>query len=302
MSFVAGTAEGMGIAASSVQAAAQVTDIAWKAVLGGLVGIYGLREQVSIQREQLTLAKRGVAQADEYLDLAQTNYTAIARPTYDSLKAMFDRYESGFAGWEKSFVREAFRLKEFNADYITAEGRALGIVQRQFDRALKQRQRQAGAYNTGRCAHDAAWFSIMAAQAKADTANRAFRFEEERKRAWDEFYWRRLVDGVRTVSQIGSMAVSGLSRGNQASIQGLGAIGQASSTVQKAVSDQLEVMANGADTWGSVANGGFQFAGHAVGASAGQQSLTNATRGGETFANEHSLTVAVPFSPVAAYY
>jgi len=257
------------ITAAQTQAAAytavNATQNGWMSVLAGLIGTYGLIKQYELQKEQMKLAERGVNQAEGYLTLAQNNYSVIALPTFTRQRDLFDRYLNQFSGYEATYLADAFRLKEYCPDYTLQEGRALGRVQAQFDRAALQRRRQTGKYNCGRACHDTTMNSIMLALAKVDAANHAYRYEEQKKQHLDEWYWKRRSDGARIVDSMAGRVVSGIINGVAAATGALNGIGTASSSLRLAGQQAMAAYDNSSDFWGSISNGAFRMAGYGVG-------------------------------------
>lgn len=285
---------------AAIMASAQLADVGWKAVLGAAVGTYGLIKQHDLQKQMVALSERGVINAERQQNLAESSYSSITLPAFTNQKLLFDRYRTTFARWEDIFTAEAFRLTTYTPDYVTQEGRALSVVQRQFDRAARQRRRQQGKYAAGRVLHDASWFAMQLAQAKIDASNHAYRFEEARKRAWDEFYWKRWADGSALVARMSAAVISGLNGAQAANTAALNSVAQAGKGLQDALTTEMSALNNMSSKWGGLANGAFSFAGDSVAGNqmerAGQSGwVTSVTR-------EHSPTIAVPFSPVAAVY
>lgn len=240
-----------------------------KILLSTIVGIYALTKQWELIKRQIDLAERGVDQAERYLVLAEAHYHNIAVPTWERQAALFDRYRASFEHYEDEYLAEAFRLKEYCPDYKMQEGRALGAVHAKFDRAAKQRARQIGRYNTGRCCHESLQFQIMKALASVDMANHAYRFEEAFKLKMDAWYWQRQGDGIRVVETMGNRVVNGINGGGQVAQNGLTGIGQAFKAYDAAANRMMTALANGADFWGGIANGAFKMAGYGMGRSQG---------------------------------
>jgi hypothetical protein len=264
----ASLADGM-IGAAQERAAADKAIAAgqtgWMSVLAGLIGTYGLIKQYELQKEQIKLAERGVNQAEGYLSLAQSNYNTIALPAFTRQRDLFDRYLNQFSGYETTYLEDAFRLKEYCPDYALQEGRALGRVQAQFDKAALQRQRQTGKYACGRACHDNLVNSITLALARVDAANHAYRYEEDKKRVLDEWYWKRRSDGARIVDSMAGRVVSGLSGGVAGATGALNGIGTASNSLRLAGQQATAAYDNSSDFWGSISNGAFRMAGYGVG-------------------------------------
>lgn len=237
----------------------------WMSVLAGLIGTYGLIKQYELQKEGMKLAERGVNQAEEYLTLAKANYNTIALPAFTRQRDLFDRYLNQFSGYEGTYLEDAFRLKEYCPDYALQEGRALGRVQAQFDKAALQKRRQTGKYNCGRACHDATMNSIMLALARVDAANHAYRYEEEKKQRLDEWYWKRRSDGARIVDSMAGRVVSGINGGVAGATGALNGIGNASNSLRMAGTQALAAYDNSSDFWGSISNGAFRFAGYGAG-------------------------------------
>ena len=173
--------------------------------LSGLIGTYALIRQHDIQRDYLRLAEEQVDQAERYLELAESNYNDIAVPTFECQKELFTRYRTEFAGRETEFLKCAFDQKEFQPDYELQAGRAKGAVSSAFTRARVQRRRNTGKYNTGRACHDNTLLAIAQARAETAAVNNAYRFEEQRKFRFDQWFFQRMT--WRAAWCLGSMAV-----------------------------------------------------------------------------------------------
>lgn len=240
-----------------------------QSALATIIGVYAYQKQFEILKEQLALTERAVVIAEEYLALAKDNYYNISVPTWQRCRDLFDRYRNEFEDYENHYVAEAFRMKEYAPDYALEEGRAIGVVQSRFDRAAKHRLRQLGKYNRGRACSDMLLFAIGTALATVDAVNHGYRYEEAKKRALDEWYWRRQSDGIKLVDSMRGHVISGINNGANVATNGLNAVGGAVGRVQEGISMQAASMSNLADAYGGLANSMFQLAGYGMGRMAG---------------------------------
>lgn len=233
----------------------------WQAVLAGAVGTYGFIRQFELQERMVDCAEAQKEQAQEYLELTQQQYEEVTRPIFDCIKEAFTTAEDCYAQFEKEFVELALNCPVPEPDYVSQEGRVLGVVQAQFDNALKQRRRQLGKHETGRCKSENVRFALATATAKTDALNSAYRYEEARRDRWDEIYWNRKVQGMAIAQgAIGRTYASLTASGNVVN-SGLGVIGNAFGRSLDAAG-QLSAATSGlSDLFGTLANGAFQFAG-----------------------------------------
>lgn len=234
-----------------------------QSALGALIGTFGLVKQFELNQRQIVIAEHADVRAEEYLALTQDAYNTITLPTFALDKTLFNRFVNGFANYQALYETEAFREIEYTPDYVLQEGRAISAVQRQFDKAYLQRKRQNGQYNTGRARYEAVWFSTMAALARVDASNHAYRFEEAKKRYYDTFFWRKQSDGVHVVDQMEKDAINALAHAQAGAASGLNAIGHAEGNLLKAAENAEATLAVRGDIWGGLANGAFRSAGSA---------------------------------------
>jgi hypothetical protein len=246
-------------------ATGNVTNI-WQAILSALVGTYGLIRQFQMLERQIDLAERGVNQAEAYLNIASDAYVNITVPNQVRSNVAFDTYMyTGFAIYEAIFLEDAFRLKEYVPNYSTQEGRTLGLVQAQFDRAARQRMRGAGKYNVGRVAWDSMWFATMAAMAKVDAINHGYRYEESKKITLDGWDWERRASGAKLNEAHAVRVTNGLLGAGTNANAALGEIGRGVEAVQRAIGAASEAYAQKGNFFGqTLGQGGFQSAGQAL--------------------------------------
>lgn len=267
MIFGIGTAVAGAATAAAYTAAAGINAAAYTAVnlprqtaevvLSGLIGVYSLVRQHQIQRDYLRLAEEQVEQAERYLLLSEDNYNNIAVPTFRCQKDLFDRYLSDFSGRESEFLTDAFKFDEFTPDYDVQEGRALGAVSAAFGRARQQRRRNIGKYNTGRACHDIVETSIAEARASVAAVNTAYRYEEQRKFRFDQWYFQRRTAGVAMVSDMASRVVSGINQGVAGVNSALAGVGSAVAASNQAFQFVENATTNQANFFGSLGRTAF---------------------------------------------
>ena len=240
---------------------------AWQAILGGIIGAYAMIKQYMLFEKQIDIAEGVLDLQRKYYRLAEHHYYNVAIPTFNRMRDLYDRYVSQFQSYESRFMADAFRLKEYQPQYDAMEARVFGKVQQQFDRALRQKVRARGRYNAGRPCYDMQRFATLAAIARVDAINHAYRQEEHRKRQEDRWYWERRVAGMNYQHQLASRGISGILRGAGVATDGLRVIGDAGRNLIQAQEPLAAAYANMGNFWGSIANGAFQFAGYALGRS-----------------------------------
>lgn len=233
--------------------------------LAGIVGTWGLVEQWKLQNRITELAERSSDRSDNFLTLATDKYNTVDRPTFDLMRALFDRYSARTLR-EDAFLDCAFSLKSYCPDYCLAEGRALSSVQRVFDLSFKARRRSLSPYATGRACHDMTYFATRLAEAKVNAATDAYNRERAKKLAHDKWYWERWKDGANYLISIGNRAVNAITAGAAGLSTGIAGIGQSVAVAAEGASGQAGALANSAQFWGNVASGGLNGFGQAVGA------------------------------------
>jgi hypothetical protein len=243
----------------------QSSAVTWQQGLSTIIGVYGYIKQYDIMKDYLKLAKEQVAQAERMTVLAEKNFNDISLPAYQAQRSLFDRYLTNFSGYETTYVEDAFRLKEYDPDYVTQQGRAVGTVQAMFDRAALQKRRTLGKYNQGRACHDATSFAINTALAKAAAADHAYRFEEGRKFRLDQWYWSRRTAGAGLVSDMASRVVSGLNGGVAGIQSGFASMAGAFSARMNALSEVGSAYGAMANFYGGIAQAGFGTAAYGMG-------------------------------------
>ena len=271
-------------------AAAMAAETGVKATLGAIVGTYGVIKQSEAIAAQVALTERSVAVAERQLLIAESAYASITTPTYSRLSGLYDYLYSSVTGYGPTFLAQAFRFTEYIPQFAVAEARAMANVQRQFDNAALARRRQIGRYNTGRATHEAIWTSVMAALARVDAAQHAYRLEDERRRDLDRWYFDRLLRGVNAANDLTRIAVNAVNGAVNATSQGLSSSVGATRAFQGAVDQQAGALANRGDMWGSIANGAFRTAGFDMGVG----SFPNAQRAHGYAQNLQPMTEQAP--------
>lgn len=261
-------------------AGAWLAETAVKATLGALVGTFSLVKQFELNQRQTVIAENADARAQQYLALTQDSYANITKPIAALDTALFNRFVGSFANYQALYETEAFRLTTYTPDYVMQEGRAISMVQRQFEKAALQRKRQLGKYSTGRARYESVWFSTMTALAKVDAANHAYRFEEARKRYFDSWYWQRQTAGMQAVAHMEADAINALNKGSAVVAQGLNSIGQAEAGLLKTAENVESTLQARSNIWGGIANGAFNFTGYSLSESRAQGMVESAAHGG----------------------
>lgn len=258
-----------------------IPQMVWQNILSTIIGIFAYVKQWEAIKKQIAIAERYVTLAERYYGLAEDNYFQIAKPTWQRQADLFDRYRTDFAHRENEYVAEAFRLKEYEPDHHLWEGRALGVVQSRFDRSIQQRMRQLGKYNRGRACHESLQFAIMRSLATTDAMNHGFRYEEEKKRLLDQWFWARQTAGVKVVETMRGHVISGINGGVAGANSAMQGIGTAVGQFGKATETLMGAWANMADFWGGMGNSAMKMAGYAQGRSLGMPFGFNGTTGQE---------------------
>lgn len=258
-----------------------IPSMIWQQLLSTIIGIYAYVKQWEAIKEQIKIAQRYVAIAERYLSLAEDNYHNIAVPTWERQRDLFDRYKTDFAHRENEYVAEAFRLKEYQPDHKLWEGRALGMVQSRFDRSIQQRMRQIGKYNRGRACHESLQFAIMRGLATVDAMNHGFRYEEEKKRFLDQWFWQRQTAGVKVVETMRGHVISGINGGVAGANSAMQVVGSSVRNLGSATEMLMGAWANMADFWGGIGNSAMQMAGYGQGRSLGMPFGFSGNTGGE---------------------
>lgn len=271
-------------------------------ILMGLIGVYGVVRQVEALEDQVALQERVVSQADEYLNLATRNYEEvvlrtfedvtlpayenIAQPAFDCQKDLFDRYDADMRQYEIGFLADTIKLPcEYAPDYETAQGRAMSVVDAQFDRAARNRARTRGKYATGQCCHEAIYFSVEKAKAKARAANEGYRYEDALKREMDRWYFTRRATGAELAAAARAHVISGvnggvagvnaslsaISAGVNSATSGIAGIGSAVGRSQTAVQGLSAAIGQQGSFFGNLSNGAFQSLGYSLGFGGGNQ-------------------------------
>lgn len=301
----------------------------------GLIGIYGVIRQQEALEDQIALQERVVDQADEYLALATRNYEEvvlrtfndvtlpaynnIAQPAFDCQKALFDRYNDEFRPFEAAFIAITDDLPtEYEADYATAEGRAMSTVNGQIDRARQNLSRTRGKYETGRCCAEDVWFSLAAASARTAAANEGYRYEDARKLQLDRWYFSRHAAGADLAAAARANVISGvnggvagvnssiaaITAGVNAATNSISSIGGAVGRLQGSANSLGGALQNQGSSFATLSNGAFQALGYQLGFGGGAQNgalslLSSGSNAGvNAFAGGQTST---PFGGYAPY-
>lgn len=239
----------------------------WQAILGGLLGTFALVNQYNLLNRQMKVAEEMLEVNKRYLAISEAAFYNITVPTWDRQRTEFDRYVSDFVSYHYTYTEDAFRLKEYQPEYALQEGRALASVQANFDRAFQQRRRQMGKYNTGMCCSEGTRFAIMASLARIDAQNHGYRYEEAKKMALDDWYWRRRSAGADHVANMAARVTSGINGGVAGVNSGINAMQGMLGQVNQAYGAVGASLGNMANFWGQAATMGFSMAGYAQGRS-----------------------------------
>lgn len=234
----------------------------WQSILAGIIGTYGFVRQVQLQERMVDCAEAQKEQAQDYLDLTREQYDDVFKPIYDCIKTEFIEAQDCFSQYEKDFVQLAFDCEPYEPDYVSQQGRVLGTVQAQFDNGNKQRRRQLGKYETGRCKSENLRFALAAATAKTDALNAAYRYEEARRDRYEEVYWGRKVQAVSVAQNVIARSFGALTSSGSVVSAGLGAIGTAFGRSLDAYGAFAGATSGLSDIFGTLANGAFQYAGY----------------------------------------
>ena len=234
----------------------------WQQTLAGIIGVYGYIRQFELQGRMVDCAEAQKEQAQDYLDLTTDQYNTVFKPIFDCIKQEFTDAHACFAEYEKDFVELAFDCEPYVPDYVSQQGRVLGAVQSQFDNADKQRRRQLGKYETGRCKSESVRFALATATAKTDALNAAYRYEEARRDRWEEVYWNRKVQAVQVTQNVFNRVFGSLTSSGNVVANGLGTIGTAFGRSLDAYGAFASATSGLSDLFGTLANGAFQFAGY----------------------------------------
>ena len=239
------------------------------AALLGVIGTVGLFRQYAALDRSLDLAERGVAVAEDYYRLSLRNYEEIAIRAFDCQKEIFDEYTGQFQDFGRKFVECAstadYTCIEYAPDYALYEGRAIAGVGEQFSRMRARRQRQRQKYATGLCCHENLMLDISQAAATNEAINRGYRYEDQRRLQYDQWYWQRYVQAAEFVSNMRAHAISGVNGGVANATGALSGIGQAVGQIGSQTANQQRALENMASFWGSISNGAFGLMGSLMG-------------------------------------
>lgn len=235
------------------------------AVLAGAVGTWGYIEQWKLQRRMVNIAERAADVADGFYDTSLAKYNEVDLPAWQRLKALYERYRD-MAAREDSFINCAFSLREYCPDTSAETQRATTRVNKITDHADAYRSRLSGRNCTTTAAHHSRYRLAMNALLRTATVSAALQYEEQHKREMDQWYWQRWKDGANFIMAMGDRAVRALIAGAGNVSSGLNGIGQAVNAAQQAAAGQGAAIANQAQFWGNIAQGGMNGFGQAVGA------------------------------------
>ena len=234
----------------------------WQAVLAQAIGTFGFIRQFELQSRMVDCAEEQKQQAQEYLELTQQQYEEVFRPIYTCVKDAFVDTAECYEQYEKQFVALAFECPEYEPDYVSQQGRVLGVVQAQFDNAAKQRRRTLGKHDSGKCKNEDLRIALATATAKTDALNAAYRYEEARRDRYEEVYWNRKVQAIQVTQNIFSRVFGSLTSSGNVVANGLGTIGTAFGRSLDAYGAFASATSGLSDLFGTLANGAFQFAGY----------------------------------------
>lgn len=298
MSFIAGVTGDEGLMPAIAKGAWATWDAAITSALSLAVGTYGLIKQSELQGEQLALAEAQAAKDANLLNLAQSQYSGVAVPTFTKLAALYDKYLSSFAPYEPTFLQFAFNPKKYVIDYGAVTARVTPCVRSEFDKAAAAVRRAGGACGRQAC-NMSLMLAVSGALTEVDADNDMYRFEEDQKRWYDEFYWKKLTAGVKFVSGLEGRAISGLNAAAHNVQRSMSSLTMSYKLADGAVQREMAVLANMSDFWGGVSKGAFQYFGSSMFDIRSATSL--GTEYGHNFASEHSMTIAYPGAPVASF-
>ena len=236
--------------------------LTWQSVLGGLIGVYSIVQQHQLNKRMTDYAERNVVVAENYYQLALTNYNDIVRPAYDRSEAYWDHFVSDLQSYEVDFATAAFANTTWTPDYVAQQGRAVAGVQRGFDIAIRQASRSVGPYHTGMCCSTETMINIARGHAVGAIANAAYRHEDEKKIRMEDIYFDRKTAGVSAIAGVSGNAASMLTGSVSNSARGLDAVGRAASAGGEAYGQMANATASMSDFWGSIGNGAFSFMGY----------------------------------------
>lgn len=263
MSWIIG-ATGLEGSVSAVQRGAWATwDAALTAAFSAAVGTYSLIKQYDMQQDQLALAQAQSNQAATLLNLAQSQYSNVAVPAFNRLAATYDRYVTTFAPMEPAFLQFAFNPKQYVIDYTRVTAMVSPCVRSEFDKARRAIARAGGACGRQACG-TALTLSMAAAVTEVDAANDMYRFEEDKKRWYDEFYWKKMTAGVRFTSGLEQRAVSGVNAASQGVARAMASLSTSYRIADQATARQMAVLGSMSDYWGGISQGAWKMFGSSM--------------------------------------
>lgn len=262
--FGAITGDGCSGALACVNASGALSLNTAMAILADVVGTYGIIEQWKIQKRMVELAERSKDRADKFLAQVKVKYTDIDLPVWQRTADLYDRYATKWP-IETCYLNEAFALKGYCPDYCLAEGRAVQSVQRQFDLAYQAKRRSLSRYDTGRACHDLTHFMTSLVAAKTNAAMQARVVEQEKKLLHDKWYWERFRAAADYLTAMGNRSVNALTGGASGLAHGMSSINRSVDLADDGNQSRASALANSAQFWGNVAEGGLGGFGTAVG-------------------------------------
>lgn len=233
----------------------------WKSVLAGVVGTYSVIKQHKLNKRMIAMGEEEQARAAEFFAMTKDSFENITKPVFNCYKGAFNAFRVRYDEVERHYIDLAFDIDDYVPDFITQEGRVIGAVQNQFDRALKERKRQMGKFNAGRVENENLRFALATATAKTDALNVAYRFEEDRRDRLSSEYWQRRTQAAAAVQNIGSRVFAGLNSGAGAVSAGIASTATGFNATAIADSNTSAAIANQSDAFGSIGGGAFGFAG-----------------------------------------
>lgn len=263
MSWVVGTTGDEGMIPATLRGGLATWDAAITAVLSVAVGTYGLIKQYEMQQDQLALAQAQADQAATLLNLAQSQYSNVAVPAFNRLAATYDRYVTTFAPMEPTFLQFAFNPKQYVIDYTRVTATVSPCVRSEFDKARRAIARAGGACGRQACG-TALTLSMAATVTEVDAANDMYRFEEDKKRWYDEFYWKKMTAGVRFASGLEQRAISGVNAAAQGVARAMASLSTSYRIADQATARQMAVLGSMSDYWGGISQGAWKMFGSSM--------------------------------------
>jgi len=263
MAAITGVTGDEGLVAAGTRGTWAMVDAAITAAFAAAAGTYGLVKQYEMQQEQIALAQAQADQAAVLLNLAQSQYSSVAVPTFNRLAATYDRYATTFAPMEPTFLQFAFNPKQYVIDYTRVTAMVAPCVRSEFDKARRAIARAGGACGRQACG-TALTLSMAATVTEVDAANDMYRFEEDKKRWYDEFYWKKMTAGVRFTSGLEQRAISGVNAASQGVARAMASLSSSQRVADQALARQMAVLGSMSDYWGGISQGAWKMFGSSM--------------------------------------